>query len=311
MTDNTFTPVDEFDEYGDIIVGRHVGLGWLPDVPDLRDYDYDHPSVEPLSRKVFQATARRLPDKIDLRRWCSPVENQGRLNSCTAHAAAGIIEFFERRSYGKHIDVSRLFIYKTTRKLAGLRGDTGAYLRTTMAALRLFGAPPERYWPYTTDRSKFDKEPPAFCYAFAQNFQAIRYVRHDRPGVNPQTVLQNVKRYLAAGVPAMFGFAMYNTINNKKVTASGEIPMPIKGDRLLGGHAVVAVGYDDHKVIKHPRVPRYHTTGAFLIRNSWGAKWGQRGYGWLPYDYLLRRLAVDWWSLLKAEWVDLGKQFQL
>ncbi|MFH1124012.1 MAG: hypothetical protein V1758_10185 [Pseudomonadota bacterium] len=93
-----------------------------------------------------------------------------------------------------------------------MKGDTGAYLRTTMGAMVLFGVPPEDYWPYADEEKKFDKEPPAFCYAFAQNYQTIKYYRHDPPETPAGTVLNRVKRHLASGHPSMFGFTVYNSI---------------------------------------------------------------------------------------------------
>jgi C1A family cysteine protease len=150
----------------------------------------------------------------------------------------------------------------------------------------------------------FDKEPPAFCYAFAQNYQAISYYRLDPPGTPLDALLTQIKTCLAAGLPSMFGFTVYNSISQAATT--GKIPFPAAGERILGGHAVVTVGYDDALKIKNTNPGGLETTGALLIRNSWGTGWGSGGYGWLPYEYVLRRLAVDWWSLLKNEWVDTG-----
>jgi C1A family cysteine protease len=128
------------------------------------------------------------------------------LGSCTANAAVGVVEYFERRAYGKYIDASRLFVYKTTRDLLQVTGDTGAWLRNTMGALVLFGLPPEKYWPYNVP--DFDKEPTCFVYAVADNYEAVKYFCHDSLGANvpPATVLLTVKHYLAAGIPSMFGF---------------------------------------------------------------------------------------------------------
>jgi C1A family cysteine protease len=241
---------------------------------------------------------------VDLREWCSPVEDQGNLGSCTAHAGVGVIEYYERKAFGRHIDASRLFLYKVTRNLMKMKGDTGAYLRKTMGAMVLFGVPPEEYWPYSDDGKKFDQEPPAFCYAFAQNYQAIKYFRHDPPRVKPEEVLNRVKSYLAQGHPAMFGFTVYNSI--EQAEKNGQIPFPSPKERIEGGHAVVAVGYDDKMKIKN-KYGKIETTGALLIRNSWGRDWGEGGYGWLPYEYILRGLAEDFWSLLKKEWIDTGE----
>ena len=150
------------------------------------------------------------PSRQDLRAYFSPIEDQGQLGSCTANAAVALLEYFEKRASGKFIDASRLFVYKTERDLLGSTGDTGAYLRTAMEALVLFGAPPERFWPYdgrpAAANPRYELEPTSFCYAFASNYQAIKYFRLDPPGVTPAQVLQNIKQYLAAGFPSIFGF---------------------------------------------------------------------------------------------------------
>lgn len=280
------------------------GMGWLPDYPDFRDYTEKTEEVKQVLEPTGLLKAKRLPGSIDLRNWCSPVEDQGSLGSCTAHAGAGIIEYYERKSFGRHIDASRLFLYKVTRNLMRIKGDTGAFLRTTMGAMVLFGVPPEEYWPYTEDEKGFDREPPAFCYAFAQNYQTVKYFRHDPPGTPGDVVLNKVKMYLSAGHPSMFGFTVYNSIEQAEDT--GKIPFPSPKEKREGGHAVLAIGYDDKMKIKN-RYGKVETTGALLIRNSWGKAWGENGYGWLPYEYVLRGLAEDLWSVLKKEWIDTGQ----
>ncbi len=209
--------------------------------------------------------------------------------------------YYERRSFGRHVDASRLFLYKVTRNLMKLKGDSGAYLRTTMGAMVLFGVPPESYWPYNDKEESFDREPSAFCYAFAQNYQAIKYFRHDPAGSKPADVLHSLKAYLAKGMPFIFGFSVYNSIEQAEET--GFIPFPSPRERMEGGHAVMAVGYDDKLEITN-NFSHEKTRGALLIRNSWGTGWGDHGYGWLPYEYVLRGLAEDFWSILKKEWVD-------
>jgi len=283
-------------------------MGWLPDYPDFRDYTAQTKTILPLMQKLKgtgegKKKKPKLPAACDLRAWCPAVEDQGKIGSCTANAGVGMIEYFERRAFGRHVEASRLFLYKVTRNLLHWTGDTGAFLRTTMGALVLFGVPPEEYWPYRTD--DFDKEPPAFCYAFAQNYQAIQYYRLDPPGTAPAELLDGIKTKLAAGLPSMFGFSVYSSIDQAGKT--GKIPYPAKGEKLLGGHAVMAVGYDDRMKIRNANPGGPETTGAILIRNSWGAKWGEQGYGWLPYDYVLKEMALDWWSLVKAEWIDTGE----
>ncbi|MBM4279087.1 MAG: cysteine protease [Deltaproteobacteria bacterium] len=280
------------------------GMGWIPDYPDFRDYTEETEEVKSVLGPPKGLRAKTLPQSVYLRQWCSPVEDQGGLGSCAAHAGVGMIEYYERKSFGRYIDASRLFLYKVTRNLMKMKGDTGAYLRTTMGAMVLFGVPPEEYWLYSDDEKRFDQEPPAFCYAFAQNYQTLKYFRHDPPGVKSGEVLTKLKTYLSKGHPAMFGFTVYSSIEQAEKT--GRIPFPTSKERIEGGHAVVAVGYDDGMKIKN-RYGKGEITGALLIRNSWGKDWGEEGYGWLPYEYVLRGLAEDFWSILKKEWIDTGQ----
>jgi len=293
-----------------------LGMGWLPDYPDFRDHSVDHDevpsklkllgqkdSVKAMLKKVgVVRPPKALPPSADLRAWCPPIEDQGSLGSCTANAGVGVVEYFERRAFGRHVDAARLFLYKATRDMSHSTGDTGAFLRTTMGALVLFGVPPEEYWPYVI--ADFDKEPSAFCYAFAQNYQAISYYRLDPSGTAKDVLLTRIKTNLAAGLPSMFGFTVYSSIS--QAATSGKIPYPTAGEKVLGGHAIVAIGYDDAMKIKSTSAGAVETTGALFIRNSWGTGWGSGGYGWIPYAYVLKGLAVDWWSLLKNEWVDTG-----
>ena len=300
---------------------QKFGMGWLPDYPDFRDYTVEHnqvasklkvlgqkDSVKAMLSKVGVAKRAKatLPESVDLKEWCSPIENQGELGSCTAQAGVALVEYFEKRAFGKHIDGSRLFLYKATRDMLHLTGDTGAFLRSTMGAMTLFGVPPEEYWPY--DVANFDKEPPAFCYAFALNYQTINYYRLDPPGTSKDALLKQIKTHLAGGLPSMFGFTVYSSISQASTT--GKVPYPTSGENILGGHAVVTVGYDDKLKIKNSNPGGAETTGALLIRNSWGTEWGSSGYGWLPYEFVLKGIAVDWWSLLKNEWVDT-EEFRL
>jgi C1A family cysteine protease len=282
-----------------------TGLGWLPDRPDVRDLTYTSDEVrDVLSASSSQSLQRlaagknEIPASADLREYFSPVEDQGQIGSCTANAACGMVEYYQRRSFGKYTNMSRLFVYKVTRQFLGMTGDTGAYLRSVMGALALFGAPPEKYWPY--DTAKFDDDPPAFTFAFAQNFQALTYFRLDPAGQSGEQTLAAVKSHLAAGVPAIFGFTVYASI--QKAKKAGDIPFPAKNENVLGGHAIVAAGYDDARVVTNPNGST--TTGALLIRNSWSETWGEGGYGWLPYEYVLQNLAEDFWAMTSAEWVD-------
>jgi C1A family cysteine protease len=294
------------------------GTGWLAPSVDRRDYTDQHPAVAKVRERLeegLKARKRNLgeaPGRTDLRPSCSPIEDQGALGSCTAHAAMGIVEYYERRSFGKHLDGSRLFVYKTTRNLMGVTGDTGAWLRNTMGALATCGVPAERYWPYTDSDPEFDREPSPFVYAIADNFEALRYFAHDPLGENVarDKVVKSIKKYLAAGIPSMFGFWGYPSFDHGD--APGHIPLPTDAELAGGpawGHAIDAMGYDDEMGITN-RLSNKTTTGAFLIRNSWGVSWGDGGYGWIPYEYVLKGVALDFWSLLGMKWVDTD-QFYL
>jgi C1A family cysteine protease len=283
-----------------------VGTGWLPPRPDLRDYTQHKEEIEEFNRKLgISGRKKNAATTVDLRKWFSPVENQGNLGSCTAQAGAGIVEYYEKRAFDKHLDASRLFLYKTTRNLMQVTGDAGGWLRCTMGALVICGVPSEKYWPYNIEN--FDAEPDAFVYSVANNYCALKYFCHDPMGakIPYPDVLASVKKYLEAGIPSMFGFWGFPSFD--KSDTKGGIPYPGDDESAEWGHAIVAVGYDDEKKIKNTNNTK-ETTGALLIRNSWGKEWGDKGYGWMPYDYVLNNLALDFWSLLGMDWVD-SKQF--
>ncbi|BAY48546.1 hypothetical protein SAMD00079811_61710 [Scytonema sp. HK-05] len=243
-----------------------------------------------------------LPEFVDLSYWCSPVEDQGALNSCTAHAAIALIEYAQKKSSDTYIDGSPRFLYKVTRSLMQREGDSGASVRDTMKAMVAFGVCPEQYWTYEED--KFDEEPTPFCYSFAENYKTLKYFRLDYASISRYTLLAQVKVLLASEIPCIFGFTLYNSVYDEFNVQKGHIPLPHKRDKVIGGHTVVAVGYHDRKKIENG--DGTEAEGALLIRNSWGTRWGQGGYGWLPYDYITQGLTADWWSLLKAEWLATG-----
>jgi C1A family cysteine protease len=293
--------ISSFDE----IEKKTIYTGWLPPMPDLRDYTRENKEIRFITKELGIGTSNlEMPAVVDLRPWCTPVENQGRLGSCTAHAAAGIIEYYEKRAFGKHTEVSRLFLYKTTRNLMQVTGDAGGWLRCTMGALVLCGVPAEKYWPYKVDT--YDLEPGPFVYSVADNYETLKYFCHDPIGAKIPfpAVLDSVKKYVEAGIPSMFGFWGFPSYESSDIP--GGIPYPAEGESAQWGHAIVAVGYDDNKKITNT-ISTKQTTGALLIRNSWGKEWGDKGYGWLPYEYVLNHLALDFWSLLGMEWIDTGQ----
>lgn len=300
------------------MVRKFRGLGWIPDVPSVKDFTEKHPDVAKalektsVGAKAAPAAAptsggaapapKRVP-QVDLRPCFSPIEDQGQLGSCTANAAVALVEYMERKAFGKHVDASRLFVYKVTRNMMRTKGDSGAEIRTALGAIACFGAPPEEYWPYDPspeeNNKRFDQEPTAFCYAFASNFQSIKYLRLDPSGLTPDQVLDSVKTYLAGGLPSMFGFPAYDEF--MEPLPGGLIAYPKPKSTNHGGHAIVAAGYDDDLDLGDG------DKGALLIRNSWGTDWGDKGYGWMSYKYVTEGLALDWWTVISQAWVDTGQ----
>jgi C1A family cysteine protease len=263
-------------------------MGWLRDFPDVRDYDVKHQDVQlcKLDEKVLPAEYRISP--------IPAIKAQGQLGSCTANAGAYMYETFAMKAQIGSVDpLSRLFLYKVSRRLAGSVGDVGAYLRDTMKALALFGVPPEDYWVYNI--GDFEKEPTAFEYGIAQNYQATVYYKLDPYGKDADKVIESIKLNLAANRTCIFGFTVYRGCIND---GNGEVKLPGFFDSVSGGHAICAVGYDDAKMIGSSQ-------GAFVFANSWGSAWGDAGFGYLPYEYVRKGLATDWWTMMNGEWLDL------
>lgn len=216
-------------------------LGWLKDFTDPRDFTVDHPEVTPflLKRTVFgdkdgAAIPHRclISDTIDL----PPIMDQGSLGSCTANAASYMYQVYLRvAELDGNEPFSRLFLYKVARNLLGWEGDTGAYLRTMMQALCLFGAPPESFYPYEAE--KFDIEPSGFLYSLASNYQALKYYRLDKQGADPDKVVESIKVNLAANRACMFGFVVFSNLDQ-----SGDVAYPGSHDKQKGGHAVCFAG---------------------------------------------------------------------
>ena len=244
---------------------RKKQYGWLPDIPDKRDLLYS--AIKPRVK---------LPVKVDLRKSCSQIEQQESLGSCTANALAGNIEYLDNLPDSTYTDVSRLFIYYNERELEGTEDyDAGASLRDGIKTLKKTGYCWERTWPYKIDL--FDQKPPLRCYNEAKNHRIQSYYRIHN--------LQEMLICLSQGYPFVFGFTVYESFETPVVARTGVANMPKKRERVLGGHAVMAVGYNQ----KDKR---------FLVRNSWGEKWGKGGYFTLPFEYL-ETLAADFWTIRK------------
>jgi C1A family cysteine protease len=243
---------------------NHIkSLGWIPDRPDHRDYLY-----RAIAPKV------KLPSKIDLRNEDSPIENQGQLGSCTANALAGHLQFLEKMTGQTYKDLSRLFIYYNERAVEGTIGyDSGAMIRDGIKVLAKLGVCPELEWPY--DIAQFTRKPTPACYKQGLKRRITSYHRLETLG--------DMLNCLAQGYPFVFGFTVYESFESLKVAQTGVVPMPKKSEKVLGGHAVMALGYDQ-------KLKR------FIVRNSWGPQWGQAGYFTMPYAYF-ETLASDFWTI--------------
>lgn len=295
--------------------------GWLPDEADHRDYTIDHDEIARFleATQITPAKIREsvsLPQAVDLRPWCSPVFHQEGINACTANVVAAIAEYMNCRAAGTYEPLSRLFLYKATRDLLQVAGNQPIRLRSTARALHLFGTPPEKYWPYVEE--SVNKEPAAFHYALAAHDKIDRYAKLDPMHKPKAEILTTIKMHLTAGFPLTCGFAVCYSMG--QATATGKIPFPTPKEKKVFGHAVMVAGYDDQMAIANTGElidkagdviantgERHETKGAFLIRNSWGNQWGEGGYGWLPYDYLLQGKAADFWVLFKQTWLDSGR----
>jgi C1A family cysteine protease len=241
-------------------------LNWQPDLPDARDKIY--------APKV--ARRDRLPQAVDLRPLCSPVEDQGNLGSCTGNAIAGAIELLEVKAGKPLTDISRLFIYYQERAYEGTIGeDSGAFIRDGIKAVRKVGAAREDLWPYVV--SRFADKPSAAAYVDAKGRKFKSYQRI--------LTLNGMLDCLAAGFPFVFGFSVYSDFMSSRVARTGVLNMPKPSETMEGGHAVLAVGYDQ-------------ATRRFIVRNSWGSSWGVAGYFTIPFDYLAdRNLSDDMWTV--------------
>src|SRR6476646_5136696 len=247
-------------------------FGWIPDLPDARDHIYAAPT--PLMGA--------MPPKVDLGPSCPPVLDQGQLGSCTANAIANAHRFDQmKQNKNKSFGPSRLFIYYNERDMEGtVSEDSGAMIRDGVKSIAQLGVCDEKDWAYVI--SKFASKPPASCYTSALDHQALSYQRVTQS-------LTQMKGCLASGFPFVFGFTVYESFESAAVAKSGDVPLPSQGEQVLGGHAVLAVGYDDSKQ-------------RFIVMNSWGTGWGKKGFFTMPYAYMTdSNLADDLWTVRIVE----------
>lgn len=259
--DHTFNPPVTKKIKSRTLAKKHI-LQWVPDKLDIRDYKY-------------QITTRTSPNSVDLRSYCSPIENQGSLGSCTGQAIAGAIELLNKRN-GNYRDISRLFIYYYERLILGtVNYDSGAYIRDGIKSTNKYGASLESHWPY--DIRKFKQEPILEAKTDALNRKVTRYERVED--------FNGCIDALTNGYPVVIGFYVYDSFMSASVAKTGNMPYPnTKRERLLGGHAVLLVGYDKTKKV-------------FIVRNSWGTSWGDKGYFYMPFDIISPSMSDDYWII--------------
>ena len=264
--------------------GNRYGLGWRRQLPDHRDL-------------VYAASAHvmaKLPPHVDLRSSMPPIWDQGELGSCTAHGVGALMQFMHMKE--RHADAarrpSRLMLYWLAREMEGaVNEDTGAEIRDVVKAAVRWGTAFEGggsatdEWPY--DIAKYRERPPQRAFTAASKFEALEYRA-------PLQVSQQLRAVLAGSLPFTFGVTLYSSFESEEVARTGIVPMPHPQEAPMGGHCMVAVGYDDTGTIG----PARH----FLVRNSWSKKWGVGGHCWMPYEYLLRQdLAADFWVISRVE----------
>ena len=282
------------------------GMGWIPELPDPRDYTHRHKEIFPLLQQLKPYTGP-LPDEVDLTYgdegevFFTAVEDQGLLNSSTAFAVLSLVEYSERRMYGRTFDGSKLFLYKVARNLrdkgGGSVADNGVDIRTTFKALRLFGVPDAEHWPYAP--AIFHEEPNAFTYQASRRFSHLRYFRLDRPNQISSNCTNRanwnlVASFLAAGFPLAFGFSIPSSISD-----AADIPYRPHLDRILGGQTVLAIGYRMHHYGRNQP--------ALRIRTSWGTHWGSNGNGWLPLSFINSCHGSGFWTLISESWLPTSE----
>jgi C1A family cysteine protease len=231
--------------------------------------------------KLFTVThMQKAIPIVDLRPVCAPVFDQGQIGSCTANALAAAYEFDMAKQHEKHVfRPSRLFIYWNERVIEGTTDqDAGAQIKDGVTTLAKTGICPEYHWPY--DESQFAVQPPQAAFDEAKKHVATGY------HVVVQTLPQ-LKQALLNGFPIVFGFTVYDSFENGNWdSTTGMMPMPASTEQVLGGHAVLIVGYDD-------------TKQAFIVRNSWGPDWSiLKGYFYMPYQFVCdSNQCSDFWTV--------------
>lgn len=251
--------------------------GWKRDKPDHRDYQFAHHFSE-----VMLAPAA-LPVSVDLQAQMPHVYDQGEEGSCTANAVVGMLQFIRKKKGLGAPMASRNFNYYFSREIEGTAGeDAGAEDRDAIQVLTKHGWVCETPdWPYLV--SNMLTKPPLAVQqkALVNKVSSLKYAR----------VLvdqQQIKSALAAGFAVMCGADVFSGIDSDAAADTGYVPLPVKNEQPIGGHAFLLVGYDD-------------ASKRFKWRNSWGSSWGKEGYGYFDYAYILNpQITGDLWVMTMA-----------
>lgn len=292
---------------------QKYGFGYKAERVDIRDYTkftlqnpqrFDDPGKKEIAEiftntvEIDRVNTEREDDILDFSDQFTDPRNQKHLGACGPFSYDGLVGHNRKTMYGEIVQTSPLFLYKKTRDMANERGDVGVTMRNLIKTAVTFGYVLEEHYPYKID--DFDKPIADDLEKMGQLNQATSYIRIDVPNMERSQLLDELKKYMVKNIPITFGFAVYQSIDYSH--NDGRIPFPGRNENQTGGHAVVLCGYDNSMLISNPMNPN-RTKGAFKIRNSWGNS-GENGYYWLPYDYVLHELAMDFWAVLELEWMN-------
>lgn len=266
------------------VVPRQVNrLGWIPDLPDARDYKLadtlakKKPKPKPKPPTPTPTPTPQPSTVVDLRPLMPPVVDQGQLGSCTANAIAGAYDYELARQQKPYIYPSRLDIYYDERVIEGtVKTDAGAMIRDGIKVIATQGVFPESAWPY--DTTKYRTKPPAKSDATGAYHLATTYY-------SVATDQGSVQQALNNNYAIIIGFTVYDSFKN--INGNGVMLMPdLSKESVLGGHAVVICG--NRTIANQPY---------WIVRNSWGTAWGDNGYFYMPVAYTQAGYGNDFWAL--------------
>lgn len=262
-----------------------------PSLPDMRDYTLSTAAVATVTKGRI-ADPAKLPSKHSLRQWVPGLYHQGNIGACSGCAAAKVVEWNMQRFLGTWVGMSWMYVYHAARTLGRLKGDSGAYSRDIMKAIRYWGVSPEQF--HASNSDMLDVYPNAYAVGAGKEFGAVTFWRHKPP------LVQSIKQHLFGHIPATICIPVYLSYTSAK--PAGSFPYPAPTEQAVGYHMMMVCGYNDEYQITNPTDGSV-TTGALECANSWGSYSGQQGFWWVPYR-LLDEQGFDCWSMITPKWVD-------